>query len=82
MNLDQYRRKQGLSLDQLAAKLGIEGVNPARTVQRYAAGERIPDRAMIRHIAAVTRGQVTAEDFPDRPVRRARGGPTEAQDAA
>ena len=78
MDLAQYRRTEGLSLDQLAEKLGIRGVNPARTVQRYETFERIPDRATMRLIESATGGLVRADDFPDRPTPR----PTPAQDAA
>ena len=66
MELDTWRRQHNLSAAQLAERLGIDGRNPARTVQRYLKNERTPDRGMIRQIALVTDGAVTDADFPVR----------------
>lgn len=69
MDLPTYRSTKKLSVSQMARMLGIDGKNPIRTLRRYETGERIPDRAMMRHIAAVTDNNVTDLDFPVRSRR-------------
>jgi transcriptional regulator with XRE-family HTH domain len=79
MTLEKFRSDHGLSFEQLAELLGVEGQNPARTVQRYARHERIPPWPMMRLIETKTEGKVTRADFPDAPVRP---GAQPPQDAA
>ena len=43
----------------------VLGVSNARTVQRYASGERIPRPAVMARIREATGGVVTASDFYD-----------------
>ena len=82
MTLAAWREARGLTLDQLAVMLGVQGAGRVRTVQRYLSGERFPPAHMLRRIRSVTEGQVTADDFvdqhaPPRPEPRAAPAPRE-----
>lgn len=70
MTLEQWRLKNGLTYDALAERLGIEGVNRQRTAARYAHGENIPNRSLIRQIERITGGAVRDRDWLERPIRR------------
>ncbi|RVT95222.1 XRE family transcriptional regulator [Rhodovarius crocodyli] len=63
MTLDEYRAREGLSYEALAERLGFAGPNAARTVHRYAGGERIPRPDAMRRIMEATGGKVTPTDF-------------------
>ena len=71
MTLAEYRKAQNLTFADLAVKLELGGKNPARTAQRYAKGERVPSRAMVREIARLTENAVTHLDWLDAPIRTA-----------
>lgn len=71
MTLGSWREASGLTLDQLAERLGIQGAGRVRTVQRYLRAERFPDARMLRRIRDVTGGAVTADDFVDQHVSAA-----------
>ena len=72
MTLEDFRRQKALSFEALAALLGLAGKNAARTAHRYALHERTPRADMLRKIAEVTDGEVTANDFLRPPPREAR----------
>ena len=63
MTLSEYKERHSLTYQQLADLIGIEGKNSARTVQRYALGERSPSLRIMSVIAQITDGQVTFSDF-------------------
>ncbi|MGF7176510.1 helix-turn-helix domain-containing protein [Azospirillum doebereinerae] len=62
MKLKEYLDRNGLTFREFAALIEVAD---GRTVHRYAAGERLPRRAVMTRIAAQTRGAVTAADFFD-----------------
>lgn len=66
MTLDEYRRASGLTLEQLADRLGVNGIHAVRTVSRYVRMERrIPTDVALR-IKDATEGKVTLADIrPD-----------------
>jgi hypothetical protein len=72
MTLEDFRRQKSLSFEALAALLGLEGKNAGRTAHRYALHQRMPRPQMMRTIAEVTEGKVTANDFMTPPPRAAR----------
>jgi len=57
--LRKWMSEHRLTTDQVAGKLGCT----TRTVGRYLAGERIPDRVAMTAIYKLTEGRVTANDF-------------------
>lgn len=59
MKLEAYRRLHKLSQAEIGAIVGVK----AGTISRYESGLREPRLAMIRKIAAATKGEVTAEDW-------------------
>lgn len=59
MNLKTFRERQGLTLAEMAERLGV---GHPRTVHRYESG-RIPRPDVMRRIVEVTRGQVGPADF-------------------
>lgn len=60
MKLRKWRHKQGLTMKQLAAKLGTTLVS----VSRYENSERSPIRGkMVEKIFTLTKGEVTANDL-------------------
>jgi len=63
MNLSDWRKSQSVTLAEAAARLGLSGSNPARTLQRLERGERMPNAVMIETIESATAGQVTAQDL-------------------
>lgn len=60
MKLDQYLAINGLTDDAFAQTLGVAH---RLTVNRYRRGLRVPRPSIMRRIAEVTGGQVTANDF-------------------
>lgn len=60
MTLSQYLEATGQSYAEFSAKIGAKGKH---TVERYVLGERKPSELYMARIAAVTQGQVTANDF-------------------
>lgn len=65
MHLAEWRKSQGLTLSDAAARLGIADANPARTLQRFETGERRPSATVVSSIEAATAGAVTAQDMHD-----------------
>ena len=63
MRLLDWMDRECLGAASAARRLGIEGVNPGRTLARIASGDRQPDADMIERIVALTGGAVTAEDM-------------------
>jgi len=63
MKLSAWIEEAGLSVAAAARNLGIEGVNPGRTLDRIASGERQPDADVVARIEAMTGGMVTAGDM-------------------
>ena len=59
MNLKTFRKSEKLTLDQMAARLGVSGA----TVQRWETGKMRPDWKHIPAIERATGGKVTAADF-------------------
>ena len=57
--LRSYRRKAGLTQDDLAQRLNVKKF----TVSRWEAGKRCPSLDLIRRIRNATNGEVTADDF-------------------
>ena len=62
MTLAEYKTLHGLTYQHLADLLDVHGRAAARTVQRYAEGERFPDPKMLLKISEVTAGEVTPDD--------------------
>ena len=60
MQLSDYLRINGISFAAFARAIGTPH---ARTVERYAKGQAIPNRAMMPKVIAETGGAVTADDF-------------------
>ena len=63
MNLRSYRQSRDLTLAQAAAELGMDGKNPARTLQRIELGEVRWDAEIVERIVAWSNGSVTLEDL-------------------
>lgn len=59
MQLRDYIAQGGISAAELASRLGVT----REAIRRYATGERMPRRDMIRQIVEITGGQVTADDL-------------------
>lgn len=60
MQLNAYLAANGLNFTQFARQLGTPH---ARTVERYAKGQSIPGKVMMRKIVAATSGAVQPNDF-------------------
>ena len=63
MNLTAWRKSQQLTLSEAASRFGLEGANPARTLQRFETGERVPSALLISTIEQASGGEVTAQDL-------------------
>ena len=59
MKLSEYLSRTSTPRQDFAETIGVS----AETVRRYVAGQRIPEKEIMSKIAAVTGGQVTANDF-------------------
>ncbi|WP_229678209.1 helix-turn-helix domain-containing protein [Caldovatus sediminis] len=75
MTLREFRQLHGLSLAEMAERLGVHS---ARTVQRYEAGERIPEPDVMRRIVMATGGAVTPNAFYQTPTPAAAPQPQHA----
>ena len=78
MKIGAYRKLVGLTLAELALKIGVtEG-----SMSRYENGERIPTREILQRIKAVTDGAVQPNDFYDSTpdAKEAANGPEKARD--
>jgi transcriptional regulator with XRE-family HTH domain len=62
-SLRDWRQARSLTLDAVAAKLGMPGKNPARTVQRIETGELEARADLVADIAKLTRNEVTAAEL-------------------
>ena len=60
MKLASYLEHHGIGFSEFARRLGI---NHARTVERWAKGQRIPAGGMMAAIVAATAGAVQPADF-------------------
>ncbi len=78
MKLESWRIKEGLSIQDLAERIG----ESYETTRRYITGCRRPQAAQMTKIYVVTGGAVTPNDFhelPDlKPARRRESAPAEA----
>jgi hypothetical protein len=79
MKLSTYLRDHKISLGDFAGMVGLDK-HGARTVNRWALGERIPRPATLARITAVTNGAVTPNDFFAPPAEPAE--PTQPASAA
>ncbi|NYT43131.1 XRE family transcriptional regulator [Sphingomonas sp. R-74633] len=61
MHLRDWLKREEINFPEFGAKIE----RTAQAVQRYASGERIPDRETMPRIVLATRGEVTANDFYD-----------------
>lgn len=59
MKLNTYLNENNLSQAAFAAMIGVSQA----AVERYSNGKRIPEPPVMREIARVTDGMVTANDF-------------------
>ena len=59
MRLNEWIAANDMTMAAFAALIGVE----AASVTRYANGDRIPRREIMRRITSVTDGKVTANDF-------------------
>jgi len=63
MLLTEYLKREELSFSEFARRIGTKH---ARTVERYAKRQAIPNRVMMHRITEQTSGAVTPNDFyPD-----------------
>jgi hypothetical protein len=60
MQLQQWLDRERVTYTDFARRIGS---NHARTVERYAKGQRIPLPAQMAEITRETKGEVTANDF-------------------
>lgn len=60
MTLSDYLKANELTLTEFARRIGT---SHARTVERYAKGQQVPNREMMTRIVEVTGGAVTPNDF-------------------
>ena len=68
MTLDEYRTKYQLSFTQLANQLGFGDLkNPTAEIKRYCIQGTIPRPDRLIKINHNTNGEVTANDFINRP---------------
>jgi transcriptional regulator with XRE-family HTH domain len=65
MRLQEYRLQNDLTLQKLADLLGVEGLNPRQTVNRYCLGIRRPIPVILEKIEDITNGQVKGIDFDE-----------------
>ncbi|WP_420406938.1 hypothetical protein [Hoeflea sp.] len=63
MRLIDWITAEKLTVASAAREIGIGGVNPGRTLDRIATGERQPDADMVARIEKMTDGRVTATDM-------------------
>jgi DNA-binding transcriptional regulator YdaS (Cro superfamily) len=63
MKLIDWITAEKMSVAAAARAIGILGVNPGRTLDRIATGERQPDADMVARIERLTCGAVTAADM-------------------
>ncbi|MBC6714737.1 helix-turn-helix transcriptional regulator [Aurantimonas sp. DM33-3] len=63
MDLRTWRQKQGLTLLELAHRLGIGGNNPSSQVSRIERGRHAVDALTAEKIVIVTNGQVSVLDL-------------------
>ena len=63
LTLSEWRADHDLSLGDFAAQLGLGGVNPGRTLQRYERGERPCPLDLAIRIEALTGGAVRVASF-------------------
>lgn len=60
MQLSNYLSLHSLSFSEFGRRIGTQH---ARTVERYAKGQQVPNREMMARIVEVTNGDVTPNDF-------------------
>jgi hypothetical protein len=63
MQLEEFRIKNKLSYEKLAAFFDIKGTSPATTVYRWCKKERLPRKEFMKLINSKTNGKVSAADF-------------------
>ncbi len=63
MKLEAYLNKTHQSIEDFAQEAGIS----AQAIYKYLRGERLPRKEFLNRLAAVTNGEVTANDFLDLP---------------
>ena len=63
MKLEAYLNKNHKSIEEFAQEAGIS----AQAIYKYLRGERLPRKEFLNRLAAVTGGEVTANDFLDLP---------------
>ena len=66
MTLHRFLASREITRSAFAARIGVSRV----TLQRYLAGDRFPRPDVLRRIASVTGGEVTANDFVAEKVSR------------
>ena len=59
MQLQQWLKKQSMPIMVFAERVGAH----RSSIYRFIKGQTLPRREVLRRIAEVTRGQVTANDF-------------------
>ena len=68
MTLREYRKRAGMTLDQMARELQIQRY----TLQRWETGVRIPDAIGVAMIERFTGGEVRASSFTRRAAKATR----------
>lgn len=63
MKLAEWISARRHPVAEVARKLGIEGVNPGRTLARLISGEREANAETVSRICALTDGQVGPQDM-------------------
>jgi len=63
VKLDAWLKREGMSREEFSSEIG----RSMTSLSRYISGERMPRPAVMRRIAAVTGGSVTANDFTGEP---------------
>lgn len=63
MKLFDWRTANQLTLSAMAARLGLQGVNPGRTLHRIETGEREARADLAARIVAATGGEVGPSDL-------------------
>jgi transcriptional regulator with XRE-family HTH domain len=66
MTLARFLSSREITRAAFARRIGVSRV----TLQRYLAGDRFPRPDVLRRIASVTLGEVTANDFVSQKVER------------